>query len=50
MTIKVIGVPSSPQTLIIIATLNELGVPFELISKTCEDTKNKEFLTEKNPL
>ncbi|CAG8439001.1 4368_t:CDS:2 [Diversispora eburnea] len=51
MTIKLIGYSSSPSTLRVIATLNELGVTDYSLAppENFSDLKSPEFLAEKNP-
>ncbi|RIA83762.1 glutathione S-transferase [Glomus cerebriforme] len=50
MTIQLIGYPASTFTLIVIATLEELGIPFELTPLTnFADIKTPEYLATKHP-
>ncbi|CAG8786673.1 25525_t:CDS:2, partial [Dentiscutata erythropus] len=50
MAIKLIGFPQSPNTLRVVLTLNELGLPFELEPVTDIKTiKTEDFLANKHP-
>ena len=50
MTIQLIGFEGSSYALKVVATLNELGLPYEFVKVTkIEDVRTPEFLA-KNPL
>jgi glutathione S-transferase len=51
MTIQIVGFTQSSYTLIVIATLKELGVPYELVKPSkFEEIKTPEYLATKHPL